>query len=258
MRMSARFSLPISVLAGTAFLVAACDEVPSTPDGPLSAEAPPGACSPWPDCRDGGGGGDDDGGGSDGPFELAFPDDLAYASFGVATTGTGTIDLTGENTADGIIAEGAYSLVYEVDTTAGGICDAAEHPLVALFDGVELNSPDFSLRFDKEADSNGSFEINDRIRVDSNELQNPNGDDGYLYSVWFRGRPSDPDYDPATDVQYQETTDADGDTWTSIKVENEDVFVRQLECRNPRCNSKKVVAGDRCKLAADYSLKATR
>lgn len=251
------WTVPVSMLAAAAFMLA-CEEVPSTPESPPVAEAPPGACSPWPDCNKDDDGGDDGGGDDGGSFTLVFPDDLAYAGSGIAATGTGTTDLTGENTADGITTEGSYSLVYDVDTSAGGICDATEHPLVALFDEVELNSPDFSLRFDKEADSDGSYEINDRIRVDSNRLQNPNGDDGFLYSIWFRGRPSDPEYDPGTDVQYQETTDADGNTWTSVQVEDEDVFVRQLECRNKKCKAVKIVDRDRCELAADYSLKASR
>lgn len=244
------WTVPVSVLAAAAFVLA-CEEVPNTPESPPVAQAPPGACSPWPDCKDG-----DDGGGDGGSFTVVFPDDLVYGGSGIATTGTGTIDLTGENTADGITAAGTYSLVYDVDTSAGAICDASEHPLVALFDEVELNSPEFSIRFDKEAE-NGSYEINDRIRVDSNRLQNPNGDDGFLYSVWFRGK-GNPGYDPATDVDYTETTDADGTTWTSVRVQDEDIFVKKLRCRNKKCKAVEVVDRDVCELAANYSLKASR
>lgn len=256
-----RFTLS-TTLAAAGLLAIGCEPtslMESTTEAPPPQFAPPGACQPWPDCKNGGDDGDD-GGGTEGPLTATFPDDLAYGGFGILTTGAGDTDLTGTNTADGITAEGTYSLTYVAQTCAddNGVdqqFDADAHPLVALFDGVELNSTDFDIRFDKEPDSNG-FDINDRIRVNLNGLQNPDGDDGFVYSVWFRGRPNDPDsgYDPAVDVQYDDSDPG----WTSIRVEDEDIFVRQLRCRNAKCKSTEVVGRDRCKLGANYSLKVSK
>lgn len=239
----------LTLVTFLAALAAACGEQNLSSLAPEDAPirfAPPGACDPWPECRDGGDDGDDDGS-TESAIELVFPDDEVFDSFGIATTGSGTTDLTGENTADWLEASGSYSLVYETTD-----CPEEDHPLVALFNAHELNTSDFSMKLDKEADENG-YDFNDRIRVDLNDLQHPDGDDGFVYSVWFRGRPNDPNYDPDQDVQISEGSD-----WTSVEVTNEDVFVRQLECRGRSCNSVEVVDRDRCELAADYSLKASK
>lgn len=63
--MLARNSRFLALLGGGAFVagvaLVACDQTPVTPDSVPIAKAPPGACDPWPECKDGGG--DDDGGG---------------------------------------------------------------------------------------------------------------------------------------------------------------------------------------------------
>ncbi len=244
----------LSTLIGVAVVVFACGGESTGPEATSSdALEAKWTCDDRPDhpqCNGGDDGGGDDGGG-DGPISIIFPDDNpdAYEGFGIATTGTGTIDLTGENTADGLNAEGTYSLRYETSD-----CPEADHPLVAMFNDVELNTGSFSMKLDKDSDGDGVYDFNDRIRVDLNELSNPDdATDDHVYSVWFRGRPNDPDYDPATDVQITESSDA-----TSVKVEDEDIFVRKQRCRNPACKAVEVVEGDRCKLAADYSLKVSK
>lgn len=252
--------LPVPLAAATVLFFAACDlESPSGLDGAdVAAHHSPGHEKGGGN----GGGGDDDGGGGGneaGPLTVVFPDDLFWGGFGIATTGTGGQDLTGENTAEKIELEGSYSFRFDVtaDPASEAACPLDEHPLVALFNDTELNSPRFTIRFDKEADGTGSFEINDRIRVDLNDLADPAGDPDIRYSVWFRGK-GHPDYDPHTDVQYEETTDDAGDPWTSIRVEDEDVFVKKLRCRNKKCNSVEVLDRDLCETAANYSLKVSR
>lgn len=234
-------NVSIPFAAGVAaFLVVSCGEGPTevVRDVPAPQFAPPGACSPWPSCRDDGDDGDGDGGGSTSPVDVRFDSERTED---IASAASQTLE--GENSAERIQVEGGYTLTYTVPE--GACADDDGDDLIALFNGDPITA---SAEITADKDPSDGLDINDRVRVRLNDIDI--GDD-FRYSMRFHGLLGNENstFHPIEDVTIDDTDSNE----TKVIVSEQELEVRRFKKRG-----KKILDTDRCFGVAYYTFYASK